>query len=59
MGTLPAQAKNLVPLEEGQGLAEYALVTLLIAIPVAGSVVYCGNAIVQLYSTIVALFPGS
>ncbi|MEZ4728184.1 MAG: hypothetical protein R3E79_13715 [Caldilineaceae bacterium] len=59
MGTLLAQVKHKFVQEQGQGLAEYTFVTLLVAIPVAGSVVYCGNAVVQLYSTIVALFPGS
>lgn len=57
MLTLLAQMKNVVAQEEGQGLAEYMLVTLLIVIPVAGSVAYCGSVLAQFYSTIVAFFP--
>lgn len=43
--------------EEGQGLVEYALIILLIAIAVIGTVVVFGEQLYAAYERVVAAFP--
>jgi pilus assembly protein Flp/PilA len=45
------------PPEQGQGLLEYALVLLLIAIAIIAVLVIFGPAIGNLYSEVLDLFP--
>lgn len=42
--------------EDGQGLVEYALIILLVALVVVGSLVFFGAGLNTLYSTIVGKF---
>jgi pilus assembly protein Flp/PilA len=46
-----------LPREEGQGLVEYALIILFIAIVVVAVLLIFGPAIGNLYSGIVGMFP--
>lgn len=46
-----------LPREEGQGLVEYALIILFIAIVVVAVLIIFGPAIGDLYSSIVGMFP--
>jgi pilus assembly protein Flp/PilA len=46
-----------LPGEEGQGLVEYALILLFIAIAVIAVLVIVGPAVGNMYSSVVAAFP--
>ena len=52
-----ALAKLGVSTEDGQGLVEYALIILLIALAVIGSVVVFGEQLNTTYERIVNAFP--
>jgi pilus assembly protein Flp/PilA len=46
-----------LPREEGQGLVEYALIILFIAIVVVAVLLIFGPAVGNLYSTVVHMWP--
>ena len=46
-----------ISLEDGQGLAEYALILLLIAIALIGALTFVGEELNTLYEKIAADFP--
>ncbi len=48
-----------MPREEGQGLTEYAMLLMLIAIVLIAIVMLLGNHVVELYSQVVSDFPTS
>jgi pilus assembly protein Flp/PilA len=46
-----------IPGEEGQGLVEYALILMLIAIVVVAIVGLLGTELITAYSSVVSMFP--
>jgi Flp pilus assembly pilin Flp len=54
MFTRLAHTNGLLTREEGQGLAEYALVVLLVSIPVIGTLTACGDYVNQFFSSFIS-----
>jgi Flp pilus assembly pilin Flp len=47
-----------LPREEGQGLLEYGLILILVAVAVVAILILAGPAIGNIYSTFLEMWPG-